>query len=119
MSNTEPQVFKFDIQYQEGVSVNWRFDFDSFEGLHYIHTGCYCTQLKEKGDNYIAGVLNIDHAMSAELRAKKGEHSVEKNISLYYDENEHEFIAGDMGIRTYNPNKKITTLILRGIVRVP
>jgi len=118
MSNPVEEVFKFDIQYQEGATVNWRFDFDSLEELHYTNTSCYCTQLKESGTNHIAGVLNIDSAMSNELKAQKGNHDVDKVIYVYLDKDVPEMIPGHLNLRIPNPEKRMIKLTLRGIVRV-
>lgn len=118
MSKEIRSVFEFDIQYRPGVAVSWKFDFDNLDEIHYINSGCYCTVLQELGTNYISGVLNIDHAMSSELREKEGAHEVEKTVAVYLDDSVPEFIKGELSRRTYNPLKRIINLTIRGIVRV-
>lgn len=118
MSNPISSEYIFDIEYEQGTIVNWEFEFDNLDELHYIHTGCYCTQLTSIDGNKLIGTLAIDSAMSNELKTKEGEHIVEKHLSVYLDQNVPEFIVGDLSKRIFNPLKKVVNLIIRGTVRV-
>lgn len=113
-SLVKDNIFIFNNVGKEDV-VEWSFEFKEKEDIQYISTGCYCTQAKSLEGNIFKGVLNIKNTG---IEFKPGINEVTKVITVYFNDGQPHFIAGENKVMTANKEKKKETLTLRGTVKV-